>query len=281
MKHYITLDKARLAKKHYENFPVATLLFPKKFRDAATILYYFARTGDDIADEGNFSTYQRLNYLNTYQDSLNQLKKNNNNVSPLFLDINKISKKFKIKISVFERLIKAFKQDVTKKRYKNFKSLEDYFNNAAAPAGEMILTLFNKNSKKNLNYSNSLCTGLALVGITQDFHEDIKKQRLYIPLNEMKKFNLKTSDIQKKKNNNNWQVFKVFWLNRIETFINEGTPLINNLDGRLRLQIKILIKASQILILRMRKDNYNLFNNPPRLSKIDWLLIFCRCILIK
>ena len=90
MTHYITLEAGKEIKKHYENFPVATLLFPKKIREAAIILYQFARTGDDIADEGNFSKKERLKNLKKYQENLNKIKKNNLNVDLLFLDIYKI-----------------------------------------------------------------------------------------------------------------------------------------------------------------------------------------------
>ena len=281
MNHYSTLEKARLAKKHYENFPVATLFLKKKYHDAISILYYFARSGDDIADEGNLTKDQRLALLNEYQSNLNKLKKHNLNVSPLFLDINKISKKFKIKLILYEKFINAFKQDVTKKRYKNFMSLKHYLNNAACPAGELILTIFKKNNRNNISYSNQICYALALIGIIQDLYEDMDKGRLYIPLNEMKKFNLKISDIKNKKFTNGWRKFNEFWVDRIEALIKEGSPLKDNLRGSLRLQIKILIKAAEFLIFKMRQDNYNLFKNTHKLRKIDWLLIFCRCILTK
>jgi len=281
MRHYITLVAGKEIKKHYENFPVATFLYPKKIREAAIILYQFARTGDDIADEGFFSKKERIKNLKIYQINLNKIKKNNLNVDLLFLDIYKIINQYQIPINLLQKFIDAFKQDIINNRYKNFDEFIDYSNKAAAPAGQIILCLFREDTKQNIIYSNSICHALALIGISQDFYEDILKDRLYIPTNEMKKFNLQISDIHDKKFNTNWKLFKKFWLQRIELTLMQGLPLLENTKGRLRLQVKILFSAAHLLISRMKNEECDLFNNPPKLSKIDWIVLFCRCILTK
>ena len=281
MRHYITLEAGKESKKHYENFPIATLLYPKKIREAAIILYQFARIGDDIADEGILSKKDRLENLSIYQKNLNKIKKNNLNVDLLFLDIYKVIKQYSISINLLQKFIDAFKQDIINKRYKNFDEFINYSNKAAAPAGQIILGLFKEDTKQNIIYSNSICHALALIGISQDFYEDILKDRLYIPTNEMKKFNLQISDIHDKKFNTNWKLFKESWLKRIELILLRGDPLILNTKGRLKLQIKIMVAAINLLISRMKNDECDLFNNPPKLSKIDWLVLFYRCILTK
>jgi len=281
MKHYITLEAGKESKKHYENFPVATFLYPRKIRDAATILYQFARTLDDIADEGSLSDEERLKKIEIYQNNLNLLKKNNTNVSPLFIDIYKVMNQYSISTLLFQRFIDAFKQDVIKKRYKDFDEIINYTNKAAAPAGEMILTLFNKNTKENIKYSNSICHALALIGMSQDIHEDILKDRLYIPMSQMKKYKLEIADIHNKKFNNNWKKFKKSWIKLINKSLLNGLPLVKKTEGRLNLQIKIMIGAAKILTTRMNNDNCNLFTKPPKLSKIDWLLLFFKCIISK
>ena len=281
MKHYITLEAGKESKKHYENFPVATFLYPRKIRDAATILYQFARTVDDIADEGSLSDEERLKKIKIYQNNLNLLKKNNTNVSPLFIDIYKVMNQYSISTLLFQRFIDAFKQDVIKKRYKDFDEIINYTNKAAAPAGEMILALFNKNTKENIKYSNSICHALALIGMSQDIHEDILKDRLYIPMSQMKKYKLEIADIHNKKFNNNWKKFKKSWIKLIKKSLLNGLPLLKNTEGRLNLQIKIMIGAAKILTTRMNNDNCNLFTKPPKLSKIDWLLLFFKCIISK
>ncbi|MDC0127851.1 squalene/phytoene synthase family protein [Methylophilaceae bacterium] len=281
MSHYITLKAGKERKKHYENFPVATLLYPKKIREAVIIFYQFARIGDDIADEGIFSKKQRLKKLQIYQKNLNKIKKNNLNVNSLFLDIYQIINQYQISTNLLQKFIDAFKQDIINNRYNNFNELINYLNKAAAPAGQIILRLFKEDSKQNIIYSNSICQAFALIGISQDFYEDILKDRLYIPKSEMKKFNLNISDIHEKKFNANWKLFKASWLKQIEIILSEGKPLISNTNGRLRLQIKIMIGAVNLLISRMKNEECDLFINPPKLSKIDWLVLFYRCILTK
>ena len=115
MSHYITLDKAREYKKHYENFPVATLIFPKKIREAATLLYQFARQCDDIVDEGSFSKQDRLQQLNIYKKQIHNLKSKAAIRTPLFSDIKKVVDNHKLDHSLFNRFMVAFEQDIKKK----------------------------------------------------------------------------------------------------------------------------------------------------------------------
>lgn len=281
MSQYITLEKAKVTKKHYENFPVATLLFPKKHRDAATLLYSFAREADDIADEGKLTKKQRQKLLREIEINIDAIKLKKEIQTPFFKDLEKVVSEFSLDINLFERLISAFKQDVEKKSYKNFNDLIDYCNNAACPAGEMILRLFGKHNKTNISYSNYLCQALALIGMSQDIYEDLLKGRLYIPITEMKKFRLKKSDIKSKSFNPSWKTFKVLWLKRIELLLNKGRPLNENVSGRLKLQINILISGADLLIKRLKKDDSDWFMNPPKISKLDWSILLFKTVIYK
>ena len=281
MSQYITLEKAKVTKKHYENFPVATLLFPKKHRDAATLLYSFARDADDIADEGKLTKKQRQKLLREIEINIDAIKLKKEIQTPFFKDLEKVISEFSLDINLFERLISAFKQDVEKKSYKNFNDLIDYCNNAACPAGEMILRLFSEHNKTNISYSNYLCQALALIGMSQDIYEDLLKGRLYIPITEMKKFRLKKSDIKSKSFNQSWKTFKVSWLKRIELLLNKGRPLNENVSGRLKLQINILISGADLLIKRLKKDDCDWFMNPPKISKLDWSILLFKTVIYK
>ena len=281
MSQYITLEKAKVTKKHYENFPVATLLFPKKHRDAATLLYSFAREADDIADEGKLTKKQRQKLLREIEINIDAIKLKKEIQTPFFKDLEKVISEFSLDINLFERLISAFKQDVEKKSYKNFNDLIDYCNNAACPAGEMILRLFSEHNKTNISYSNYLCQALALIGMSQDIYEDLLKGRLYIPITEMKKFRLKKSDIKSKSFNQSWKTFKASWLKRIELLLNKGRPLNENVSGRLKLQINILISGADLLIKRLKKDDCDWFMNPPKISKLDWSILLFKTVIYK
>ena len=281
MSQYLTLEKAKKTKKHYENFPVATLLFPKAHRDAATLLYSFARNGDDIADEGKLTKIQRHKLLKEIEINIKAIKSKKKIDDPFFKDIEKIVNKYSIDPKLFERLISAFKQDINNKTYIDFNDLINYCNKAACPAGEMILKLFNEDQKRNIGYANNLCRALALIGISQDIHEDFLKGRIYIPTKEMFKFKLTKSDIKTQTFNQNWKMFKTPWLKRIELLLKKGSPLSKNLNGRLKLQIKILIAGADLLISRLRREDCDWFIDPPKISKLDWLILFSQSIIKK
>lgn len=281
MSQYLTLEKAKITKKHYENFPVATLLFPKVHRDAATLLYSFAREADDIADEGKLTKSQRQKLLREIEININAIKHKREIQNPFFIDLERVINENSLNINLFERFMLAFKQDIEKKSYINLNDLIHYCNNAACPAGEMILKLFDEHNKTNVSYSNYLCQALALIGMTQDIHEDLLKGRVYIPSTEMKKFRLKKSDIKAKNFNHNWRMFKISWLKKIELLLNKGRPLNKNVTGRLKLQIKILTAGAELLIKRLDKEDCDWFMNPPKISKFDWLILLIKTIFNK
>ena len=281
MNQYLTLEKAKITKKHYENFPVATLLFPKVHRDAATLLYSFAREADDIADEGKLTKSQRQKLLLEIEININAIKHKREIQDPFYIDLERVISENSLNINLFERFMLAFKQDIEKKSFINFNELIRYCNNAACPAGEMILKLFDEHNKRNVTYSNYLCQALALIGMTQDIHKDLLKDRVYIPSTEMKKFRLKKSDIKTKNFNHNWKMFKISWLKKIELLLNKGRPLNKNVTGRLKLQIKILTAGAELLIKRLNKEDCDWFMNPPKISKFDWLILLVKTILNK
>ena len=123
MNQYLTLRKAKVTKKHYENFPVATLLFPKAHRDAATILYSFARNADDIADEGDLTRNERKKLLREIEININAIKHQKKIQAPFFRDLERVINQYSLDIKLFEQLMSAFKQDIEKKSYRNFNDL--------------------------------------------------------------------------------------------------------------------------------------------------------------
>lgn len=277
MTHYISIKEANRTKKHYENFPVATLIFPKDERFAATLLYKFARDCDDIADEENFSKKERIKKIRYYEDSIKSLPKKNINRPTFFIDLKKVVENYQIDLNLFHRFLDAFKQDIANPRYDKFSQVIDYCHLAACPAGEMILTLFKQNQGEKIKYSNHLCICLALIGMVQDIKEDYGKKRIYIPKSYFKKFKLDLDDIKQNNFNDNWENLKMEWLKKIEYHLNCGKKLTNVTQGRLQLQIKILVLACEILIKRLKKRT-NLFISAPKLSKFDWLLVLFRSL---
>jgi len=275
--NYTMLKKSLTEKSYHENFPVATLFLRKNERDDILVLYQFARECDDIADNENFNIDQRKKILDEYNKNIKELFTKNDKPK-LFINLKQVSVKYNLNINLFKNFMRGFYQDLSKTRYKSFDEIIQYCHLLACPAGEMILTIFNKNTKKNISLSNNICVALAMIGMVQDIQKDYKKGRVYIPVNYFKKFNLKEEDIKHLNFNNNWELFKTEWLGLIKNYLNKGKPLIKNLDGRLKFQIKLLLLACDLLIKKLSKKQ-NLFINAPRLSKLDWSLLGIRALL--
>ena len=275
--NYTMLKKSLTEKSYHENFPVATLFLRKNERNDILVLYQFARECDDIADNENFKVDQRKKILDEYQKNIKELFTKNDKPK-LFINLQQVSIKYNLNINLFKNFMRGFYQDLSKTRYKSFDEIIQYCHLLACPAGEMILTIFNKNTKKNISLSNNICVALAMIGMVQDIQKDYKKGRVYIPVNYFKKFNLKEEDIQHHNFNNHWELFKIEWLGLIKNYLNKGKPLIKNLDGRLKFQIKLLLLACDLLIKKLSYKQ-NLFINAPRLSKLDWSLLGIRALL--
>ena len=271
------LKKSLTEKSYHENFPVATLFLRKNERDDVLVLYQFARECDDIADNENFKIDQRKKILDEYHKNIEELFTKNDKPK-LFINLQQVSVKYNLNINLFKNFMRGFYQDLSKTRYKSFDEIIQYCHLLACPAGEMILTIFNKNTKKNISLSNNICVALAMIGMVQDIQKDYKKGRIYIPVNYFKKFNLKEEDIKHLNFNNHWELFKTEWLELIKNYLNKGKPLIKNIDGRLKYQIKLLLLACDLLIKKLSKKQ-NLFINAPRLSKLDWSLLGIRALL--
>lgn len=279
MSHYITLNRARNVKKHYENFPVASLLFPRKQREAATILYQIARECDDIADEGSLTAKQRMTHLLEYKKGLSAINSGTTPTNPLFVDIKHICDEFSLEPNLLHRLMTAFEQDITKDRYETMDEVVDYCHRAACPAGEMILTLFDAKNTVTVKLSNHLCIALAMIGMIQDIHEDFLKNRIYIPKKYFKQFNVTETDIHHKAFTPDWERLKDLWLDIIDHHIDSGEALKNHLTGRLKLQIKVLISACRLLSKRMKQDKSNFFVKSPTLTKWDWGILLFKAII--
>ena len=250
------LDALILAKKHYENFPVVSLLVPKSLKKHIAIIYWFARTADDFADEGNLSVEERLNSLNKFEERLSSLlsgEMKNNLESALFNTIN--SKKLTHKY--FYDLLIAFKQDVTKHKYANFIELLNYCKYSANPVGRIILELFDERIEEYYYYSDKICTSLQLTNFFQDTLIDYKKGRIYYPIDEMEKFGVTEKMFELRKNNFNLRQMVQYNVERTQKLFDEGKNLLSKFNGRLKIEIAWTIHGGEAVLNKIRKNNFD------------------------
>ena len=272
--------KIKQIKKHYENFTVGSLVLGKDMREAITTLYAFARLGDDIADEGNKSKRDRLEEIEYLKYHLKKIEFNQKINDPYFKILKKIYSKYNIKINNLYRLINAFNKDINHKQYSRFNDLIKYCEDSANPAGELILSLAKKDNKENIRQSNAICTSLALINFAQGVVEDYEKGRIYFPKDEMKKFNLNVTDIEKRNFSDGWVRYKKYWVHRNYQMLKKGLGLGKKIKGRLGIEIQMIELAAVLLLKRMKKNDCNLFTNPPKITTLDWIFILFKSALL-
>ena len=257
-------------KSHYENFPVISFLLPKKIRKHVAIIYQFARQADDIADEGDLTSDDRLQQLKQYRNSFIQSldgKYTNNFWAAL---ANTIKEK-ELTSSNFLKLLTAFEQDITKNRYNDFSELQSYCDNSANPVGRIILELNGIYDSEAVRYSDSICTALQLTNFFQDVSVDIEKNRIYIPNNEIHEFHFSENEFLLKNINSNFKHLMQFQVERAEELFNDGRKLLNKLPWRLKHQIAWTINGGEAILKKIRNRNFDVLNSRPTLSKKDFI----------
>ena len=271
--------KIAQSKNHYENFTVGSLVLGKDMREAIMTLYAFARLGDDIADEGNHSKKERTEQIQYLKNHLKKIEFNQKINDSYFKILQILYIKYKFRINNLYRFINAFNEDINHKQYAQFSDLIRYCDNAANPAGELILSLVKQDNKENVRQSNAICTALALINFAQGVVEDFEKGRIYIPKDEMKTFNLKVEDIQQRNFTKYWVKYKKYWVERNCQILESGLGLGEKIKGRLGIEIQMVECAALLLLKRMKRNSCNLFVSPPKIKTLDWIFIFFKVVL--
>jgi len=267
----------QLTLSHYENFPVASWLIPRIKRKHIFAVYAFARIADDIADEGNESKEQKILHLNLYrEDFLNNFNFNNHPHFPALWDT---IKKYDIPKVLFTDLIDAFIQDNEKSRYENFEEVLSYCNKSANPVGRIILHLFNYKNEKMFQLSDNICTALQLTNFWQDISIDIKKERHYIPQDDMRKFKVSIDELKSQKFDGEVRELIRFQVERTNNLFHAGEDLLNHLQGLLKLEIKLTILGGRRILNKIERMNYNTLTDRPKISLFDKLSLLFRLIL--
>jgi len=273
----LAANVSNLAKDHYENFPVVSFLIPKNFRNDVAIIYWFARSADDLADEGNLERERRLNELNKFElEFQKSLKGKSENV--YFNQLAKTINDKKLSIENFLDLLSAFKQDVVKKEYQNYDEVLDYCKRSANTVGRILLELFDVKEKEALMYSDKICSALQLTNFYQDTVIDIEKARNYYPQNEMKMFNVTKKMFELKENNPNIKALVKHNVERAQSLFDEGKNLLKYLDGRFKIEIKWTIAGGEKVLDKIRKNDYDVFAQRHQIDSMDFISLFIKSI---
>ena len=184
----------KLADSHYENFPVASRLIARSLRRHVAVLYAFARIADDFADEPQFEGV-RKERLEDWRAQLWAVGKTPA-VHPVFLALETTLKELGLPKEPFDDLVSAFLQDCEKKRYATFEEVRDYCRRSADPVGRLVLMIHGYRDPEIFKLSDRICTALQLTNFLQDLSVDLKKDRLYIPEEDLREFGYGEADMR-------------------------------------------------------------------------------------
>lgn len=265
-----------MAVDHYENFPVASILLPRRLRRAVEIIYHFARQADDFADEGDFPDEERLAKLDAFREELNRIASHETPLTPLFVDVAKIAEQHQLPLQLFHDLLDAFSQDVLKKRYANFDEVMEYCRRSANPVGRLLLHLYEEATPQNLIYSDAICTSLQLINFWQDVKKDYAINRIYLPLDEMVCFGVSEAQIAEGRTDASWQALMKFQTQRASDIMNGGKPLGTILSGRIGLEMRLIIAGGLRILAKLDNVRYDVFLNRPVLRPFDWVIMLFR-----
>jgi squalene synthase HpnC len=263
---------------HYENFPVASILLPKRLRRPVEAIYRFARGADDIADEGDASDAQRLQALDEYRTELDRIERGERTRLPGFDELAAVIAEWRLPIQLLRDLLDAFAQDVVKKRYANFAELLDYCRRSANPVGRLLLHLVDRTDDENLRRSDNICSALQLINFWQDIAVDWDKDRVYLPQSDLARFGIDETQIAEGRSSPEWAALIDFQVERAQRMMLDSAPLVHQLPGRMGWEIRLTIQGGLRVLKQIRGVRGDVFRHRPVLRATDWLRMGSRAL---
>ncbi len=267
---------------HYENFPVASILLPKRLRPAVEAIYGFARSADDLADEGAADAPQRIAALTEYEAELAKIGRGEPTSHPIFIRLAPVIAQYQLPLQPFYDLLSAFKQDVSTTRYPDYALLLDYCRRSANPVGRLMLALYGAASEPNLEDSDAICSALQIINFCQDVAIDWQKQRIYLPLEDLSRFGVAETDIEQQANGAHgaarWRELMAFEVTRVRALMLSGAGLPLRLPGRIGWELRLVVQGGLRILERIEQAGHDVFRQRPKLGWRDWLIIGWRAI---
>ena len=258
---------------HYENFPVASKLMPRKIRPAIDAIYAFARTADDFADEVEHEG-QRLVRLQEWEALLDD----DNSQHPIFVALHDSIATHQIPKDLLRKLLVAYRMDVAQNRHATYADLLHYCEFSANPVGRLVLWLFGYRDETIFKSSDHICTALQLTNFWQDVAVDLKKNRIYLPVADMQKFGVTEQALQAHECSEGFQKLLQQQIAKTMDLFSAGKALGAHLSGRLKLEIGLTRKAGIAILHKIEKQNYDVLNSRPTLSKMDFGWLFLKTL---
>lgn len=257
---------------HYENFPVATVLCPPHLRPAIAAIYWFARTADDIADEGNALPQTRLNDLAAYRADLLATAAGlppSKRWAAVFAPLGAAITQFALPVNLLVDLLSAFEQDVVKQRYASQAELFDYCRRSANPVGRLLLHLYGVKDAESLAQSDRVCTALQLINFWQDLGVDIARGRIYLPADSWAEHGVDEAQLLRLESNPSTIQLIAAHARQACAMMQKGSPLVRKVPGRGGWELRLVVQGGLRILDKFEALGFNTLQQRPKLGAWD------------
>jgi squalene synthase HpnC len=272
---------------HYENFPVASLLCPPHLRQPIAALYGFARTADDIADEGDGPAAERLADLAAYRDDLLAIARGDGAAprwAGVFLPLRAVLQTHALPVPLLADLLSAFEQDVQKTRdaagYADRAELLDYCRRSANPVGRLLLHLYGVHGGDALRQSDAICTALQLINFWQDLSVDIPRGRYYLPHADAQVCGAQRSDLLALRTTPEAVRLVTDCTRWARDTMDSGAPLVHRLPGRAGWELRLVVQGGLRILDKVEALQGGSLHTRPRLHAWDWVVMLGRALVM-
>jgi hydroxysqualene synthase len=231
---------------HYENFPVASWLCPPALRPAVVAIYHFARTADDIADEGDASPNTRLADLLAYRQELRAVAQGalpHARWAPVFLPLRTQIERHRLPLPLLTDLLDAFAQDVQNPAYPDRHTLLDYCRRSANPIGRLLLHLYGIHDTPALQRADAICTALQLINFWQDLSRDGPRGRFYVPEADRLRFGVPLADLHAAQDSPAARALVQDLCAWARSLMLQGAPLVHQVPGRAGWELRLVVQG--------------------------------------
>ena len=271
---------------HYENFPVASLLLPRRLRRPVETIYRFARSADDLADEGDATPIERVESLDAYHAQLMRVETGRPPLrapaGEMFDALAAVIRAYHLPIALFRDLLSAFSQDVVVKRYDDDAMLLDYCRRSANPVGRLMLVLYGADSEQHRIWSDRICTALQWINFWQDVAIDRDKDRVYLPRADLDRFDVSEALLMGEASaliaSDSWRRLMHFEVTRTRALMLEGAPLALALRGRIGFELRVVVQGGLRILEKIERVDCDVFTRRPTITKADMPVLVARAL---
>lgn len=270
---------AHLARTHYENFSIASWFLPRRLRQHFFNLYAYCRISDDLGDEVGYAAAS-LELLDQWQRELDACYDGTPR-HPVFVALAETVRQFDIPRHEFSDLLIAFRQDQTVTRFETFDDVLAYCHYSANPVGHLVLYLCGYRDTERQRLSDYTCTALQLANFWQDVSVDYAKGRIYLPLEDLRRFRVDETEIAQNQNTQAFRAMMKFEVDRARDWFRQGLPLVGRVDRELAIDLDLFSRGGLEILNAIEQQDFAVLGNRPAISKSRKLALVAHAAMAK